>query len=58
MTRAGAEFGSQKGEIVFIVKALYGITYDGSIFKYFLAETLDDIGYRPSYADTDVCIRP
>ena len=57
-TMAGPEFGSDKGKIMIIVRALYGLESSGAAFRAFLAETLDTLGYRPSYADPDVWMRP
>jgi len=57
-TMAGPEFGSDKGKIMIIVRALYGLKSSGAAFRAFLAETLDTLGYRPSYADPDVWMRP
>lgn len=57
-TIAGKEFGSLQGKPMIIVKALYGLKSSGAAFRAFLAETLDDIGYRSSHADPDVWLRP
>ena len=57
-TIAGPEFGSKKGCIVMAVQALYGLKLSGAAFQSFLAETLDSLNYRPSYADPDVWMRP
>ena len=57
-TVAGTEFGSEKGKIMIIVRALYGLKSSGAAFRSFLAETLDGLGYKPSYADPDVWMRP
>ena len=39
-------------------KALYGLKSSGTAFRSFLAETLDAMGYWPSYADQDLWLRP
>ena len=57
-TKAGPEFGSEKGKVMLVVRALYGLKSSGAAFRAFLAETLDSIGYRPSYTDPDVWMRP
>ena len=57
-TIAGPEFGTEKGKIMMIVKALYGLKSSGAAFRAFLAETLNTLGYKPSFADPDVWIRP
>lgn len=40
-----------------IVRALYGLKSIGAAFRSFLADTLYDMGYRPSKADPDVWLR-
>ena len=57
-TRAGPEFGSEAGTIMFIRKALYGLRSSGTAFRAHLAETLYDIGFVPTRADPDVWRRP
>ena len=41
-----------------IVRTLYGLKSSGAAFRALLAETLHDLGYKPSYADPDVWMRP
>ena len=41
-----------------IKKALYGLKSSGAAFRAHLAETLDAMGYKPSYKDIDVWLRP
>ncbi|KAI2504020.1 Reverse transcriptase (RNA-dependent DNA polymerase) [Fragilaria crotonensis] len=55
---AGPEFGSERGSIMIIKKALYGLKSSGAAFRAHLAETLYDLGYKPTRADPDVWIRP
>ena len=57
-TIAGPEFGSESGKIMLVVRALYGLKSSGAAFRALLAEVLHDMGYRPSYADPDVWMRP
>ena len=57
-TTAGPEFGSESGEIMLVVRALYRLKSSGAAFRSLLAETLYDLGYTPSKADPDVWIRP
>jgi hypothetical protein len=57
-TIAGPEFGSEAGQNMLIKKALYGLKSSGAAFRAFLAETLDAMGYLPSYADLDVWMQP
>ena len=55
---AGPEFGSEAGNNMLARKALYGSKSSGAAFRTFLAETMDTMGYRPSYADLDLWLRP
>jgi hypothetical protein len=55
---AGPEFGSEAGKNMLVEKALYGLKSSDTAFRTFPAEMLDAMGYRPSYADPDVWIRP
>ena len=57
-TYAGPEFGSERGQPMIIRKALYGLKSSGEAFRAHLAETLHDIGFKPTKADPDVWIRP
>jgi hypothetical protein len=57
-TAAGPKFGSEAGLPMIIKKALYGLKSSGAAFRAHLAETLDAMGYKPSYADPDVWLRP
>ena len=57
-TRAGMEFGEQDmGKVFIIVKALYGLKSSGAAFRAFLAERLDEMGFKSSIADPDVWLR-
>ena len=55
---AGPKFGSEAGKNMITRKALYVLKISGVAFRAFLADTLDAIGYRPSYADPYLCLRP
>ena len=57
-TYAGPEFGSERGQPMIIKKALYGLKSSGVAFRAHLAETLHDIGFKPTKADPDVWIHP
>ena len=57
-TYAGPEFGSEHGQPMIIKKALYGLKSSGAAFRAHLAETLHDIGFKPTKADPDVWIHP
>jgi hypothetical protein len=56
--RAGPEFGSDEGSIMIIQRALYGLKSSGAAFRAMLAETLYEMGYKPTRGDPDVHIRP
>lgn len=56
-TIAGAEFGSEKGAIMVIARALYGLKSSGAAWRAKLAETMSEIGYFPSQADPDVWLK-
>ena len=55
--RGGPEFGHRQGKILVIKKALYGLKSSGAAFRAFLAEKLDNIGFKSSIADPDVWLR-
>ena len=55
---AGPEFASEAGNTMIVTRALYGLKSSGAAFRSFLAETLHDIGFKPSLADPDVWMRP
>jgi hypothetical protein len=57
-TAAGPEFGSEAGLPMIIKKALHGLKSSGAAFRAHLAETLDAMDYKPSYADPDVWLQP
>ncbi len=52
--KAGPEFGSEQDSIMIVKMALYGLKSSGAALRSKLAGVLDDLGYRPSYADPDV----
>jgi hypothetical protein len=55
--RAGDELGSNKGKVVVIVRALYGLKSSGARFREHLAQTLRDAGFKSCKADPDVWLR-
>ena len=55
---AGIEFGSEAGNNMLAGNDLYGLNSSGAALRAFLAETLEKMGYRPSYADPDLWLRP
>ena len=57
-TRAGPEFGNDQGKVFIIIRALYGLKSSGAAFRAFLAERLDEMGFKSSLIDPDVWLRP
>ena len=55
---AGPEFGSERGQLMIIKKALYGLKSSGAAFRAHLAKTLYSIGFISTKADPDVWICP
>ena len=56
-TIAGPEFGSDKGSVMIIVRALYGLKSSGAAWRAKFAESLKGIGYTPSESDPDVWLK-
>ena len=54
--KAGSEFGSEKGYVFLIVRALYGLMSSWADCIANLAETLNSMGYRSTESDSDVWI--
>ena len=52
--RGGKEFGKLEGSILIVRRALYGLKSSGASFQAFLAERLDEIGFKSSISDPDV----
>ena len=58
-TTAGREFGPENiGKKVLIVRALYGLRSSGAAFRSHLADSLHDMGFKPSLGDPDVWMSP
>eukprot|EP00978_Attheya_sp_CCMP212_P034976 scaffold149828_cov60-Attheya_sp.AAC.1 len=55
--RAGQEFGPEEGTIFLVTRALYGLKSASASFRAFMAEKLNDMGFKSSYADPDVWLR-
>ena len=53
-TIAGSEFGSEKGSVMIIVRALYGLKSSGAAWRATLAQSMEGLGYKPTQADPDV----
>ena len=51
---AGPKFGSEARKNIMVRKSLDGLKSYGAVFRAFLVETLDAMGYRPSYANPDL----
>jgi Reverse transcriptase (RNA-dependent DNA polymerase) len=56
-TVAGPEFGSERGSLMLIKKALYGLKSSGATFRSLLSECLHGMGYNATKADPDVYLR-
>jgi hypothetical protein len=57
-TVAGPEFGEMEGRTVVIVRALYGLKSSAAAWHEHLTNSLHDLGFKPSYADPDVWMKP
>ncbi len=55
---AGSEFGSRKGHILIIKKALYGLRSSGKRWHERFADCLRDEGFFPCKTEPDVWLRP
>ena len=55
---ARTEFGSETGKNMLVRKALYGLKSSGASLRPLLVEALDAMGYRPSYSDPYLWLRP
>ena len=55
---AGPKFRSKDGKKIIVRNALYGLKSSGGVFRAFLAETLNAMGYGPIYNDLDLWLRP
>jgi hypothetical protein len=50
----GIECGEDKGKILIVVRALYGLKSAGASWRSALAQLLQDLGYESTRADPDV----
>lgn len=55
-TRAGPEFGELEGRLLVIEKAIYGLRGSSYAWHSVLSDFLRSIGWKPSYADSDLWI--
>ena len=53
-TGAGPEFGLDRGKMMFITHALYGLKKISASFRSYLAKTLYELGYTPTKGDPDI----
>ena len=53
----GTEFGSEKGKVMLVVRALYGLKSSGAAWRKHFAQTSRDLGYVSSKDDPDVWIK-
>ena len=54
---AGDQFGTRKGSIVVLKRALYGLKTASASFHQFLGDFLREMGFTPSRADQDLWLR-
>ena len=55
---AGVEFGSDRGKVLKVIKALYGLKSYGESWQKMLATSLGDLGYFASKVDPDLWLCP
>ena len=56
--RASPEFGTDKGKIFIVRKALYKLKSASASFQSSMAKRFDALGFKSLHADLDVWIRP
>ena len=56
-TVAGTEYGGEKGKVMLVVHALYGLKSSGAAWRQILAQTLRDLGYVSYKADPEVWLK-
>ena len=56
-TVAGDEFGTDKGCVFLVTRALYGLKSAGAAWRSFFAQSLTSLGFKPTRGDSDVYIR-
>jgi hypothetical protein len=54
---AGSKFGDHQGDVLVIVKALYGLRTSGAQFHEKFADTLHNMEFFPCKADPDVWMK-
>ena len=56
-TVAGTEFGSEKGKVMLVVRALSGLKSSGASWRQMFAQTLRDLCYVSSKSDPDLWLK-
>jgi hypothetical protein len=56
--RGGDEMGTDKGKVIVIVRALYGLKSSGARWREHMAQTLRNAGFVSCKADPDIWLRP
>ena len=54
---AGPEFGEREGCMIEVQRAMYGLAGSARAFADFLADSIRELGFRPSRADPDLWIK-
>ena len=57
-TVAGHEFGTDKGSVFIITRAIYGLKSAGAAWRTFFTQTLTQLEFKPTRGDSDVYIKP
>ena len=56
--RTGSDCGLEAGNTMIIKISVHGLKSSSSVFRMMLANVASDLGYLPSKADLDVCLKP
>jgi hypothetical protein len=51
---AGPEFGPKQGQLIKVVRALYGLKSSSAAWRNMLSETTREMGFKPCKGDADV----
>ena len=54
----GPEFGNEQGKQFLVVRALYGLRSASAAFQAYMADKLDEMGFKSSVDDPDVWMSP
>ena len=55
---AGSEFGNEQGKKFLVVRDLYGLKSASAEFQAYMADKLDEMGFKSSVADLEVWMMP